>query len=93
MSGNSTENDETDSGQSVDRRAVLKAAGTGAVSASVFSGVASAWEGKGISWIAFCGCDPSQEQPCIEFTAVEDGELVGLTYIENELDSSCTVYY
>jgi len=63
--------------------------------AALFTGTASAFDGKGISWIAFCGCEHT---PCIEYVRVKDDEIVGLTYIDHSVDpdfdvDGCTVYY
>jgi hypothetical protein len=74
---------------------VLKGIGAGAVGAAGFAGTVSAW-GKGISWVAFCGCeteegDGSRPEDWIWGVCVEDGEITGVSYDASGTD--CRVFF
>lgn len=72
----------------IQRRDVLKATGAATVGISVISGVASATD-KGVSWVAFCGCDST---PCIRFIKQQDDDesITELAYSDENCDH---VYY
>lgn len=67
---------------------MLKATGAATVGISVISGVASATD-KGVSWVAFCGCDST---PCIRFIKQQsdDESITELAYSDENCDH---VYY
>lgn len=87
-----------DSGTGFDRRSVLKSLGGATVTAAGltgFAGPVSAW-GKGISWVAFCGCEPkegdgSRPEDWIWGICVEDGEITGVSYDASGTD--CRVFF
>jgi hypothetical protein len=76
----------------IDRRTVLKLGGqAGVVGLGVagYAGSASATEGKGLSWVAFCGCD--RADVCFRYAVCKDGdEIYRLAY---DAPDDCTVYY
>lgn len=73
---------------SIRRRDVLKVAGAATAGIAVATGPVSA-TGKGISWVAFCGCDT---EPCIRFISQQDDDesVTELAYNDENCDA---VYY
>lgn len=86
MQPNTTTERDGSNGSSIKRRQLMKTAGAAAVGTVALSGVASA-TGKGISWVAFCGCD-SYRIRCI---TEENGNVKRVFYTATGDD--CQVFF